>query len=116
MIRAHQKLKAWQVAMRLVEDIYRLTGGFPPIERYGLATQMQRAAVSVPSNLAEGAARSSSREFRRYLLMARGSLAELETQLQLSDRLGYCQNRTEIMNVIERLYGLLNGLIRKHEP
>ena len=73
--------------MSLVEVIYRVTDRFPPAERYGLTAQLRRAAVSVPSNIAEGAARASSRELAQFLSIACGSLAELETQLELAARL-----------------------------
>ena len=73
--------------MELVEVVYRLTGKLPAREAYGLASQLQRAAVSLPSNIAEGHARESTREYLRYLLIVRGSLAELETQLFLCERL-----------------------------
>ena len=116
-IKAHQKLKAWQIAMTLVKDIYRLTREFPAKEQYGLITQMQRSSVSVPANIAEGAARKSSREFRRFLLVARGSLAEVETHLLIAEELAYTEHRRvrEIRKNVDRLFGLLNGLIRKHE-
>jgi four helix bundle protein len=74
----------WQRAMQLVTSVYRLTKTFPPDERYGLALQMRRAAVSVPSNIAEGQARQGPKGFTHFLSIARGSLQELETQLQLS--------------------------------
>jgi len=75
--------------MELVTEVYRLTRDFPKSEVYGLSSQIQRAAVSVPSNIAEGHARVSDNEFQRFLLIALGSLAELETQLLISEKLGY---------------------------
>jgi len=74
-------LKAWQEAMELVKEIYRVTRDFPKEEIYGLVSQMRRAAVSIPSNISEGAARGGDREFIQFLIIARGSLSELETQL-----------------------------------
>ena len=81
--RTHRDLVAWQEAMNLVEVVYRKTDRFPAREIYGLTAQIRRAAISVPSNIAEGAGRNSSREFFQYLGIATGSLAELETQLDL---------------------------------
>ncbi|PJC75307.1 MAG: hypothetical protein CO012_03670 [Syntrophobacterales bacterium CG_4_8_14_3_um_filter_49_14] len=80
-MRKHYELKAWQEAMELVKEIYRVTRDFPKEEIYGLVSQMRRAAVSIPSNISEGAARGGDREFIQFLIIARGSLSELETQL-----------------------------------
>jgi four helix bundle protein len=96
--------------MGLVEDIYRLSSKFPASEMYGLTSQMRRAAVSVPSNIAEGAARESDKEFLHFLAIARGSLSELETQLQLSKRLGYTQEIDQTAAHIDQIFGLLGGL------
>jgi four helix bundle protein len=84
-----QDLHIWQEAMDLTVEIYRVTGGFPKHETYGLASQMRRAAVSVPSNIAEGKGHRSDPEFVRFLLHARGSLLELQTQLLIARRLQY---------------------------
>jgi four helix bundle protein len=84
-----QDLRIWQQAMNLTVEIYRVTGGFPKHETYGLASQMRRAAVSVPSNIAEGKGHHSDPEFVRFLLHARGSLLELQTQLLIARRLQY---------------------------
>ncbi|MGA2966185.1 MAG: four helix bundle protein [Terriglobales bacterium] len=84
-----QDLRIWQEAMDLTVEIYRVTGGFPKHEIYGLASQMRRAAVSVPSNIAEGKGHRSDPEFVRFLLHARGSLLELQTQLLIARRLQY---------------------------
>ncbi len=85
----YQELLVWQKAMDIASEVYDLTRGFPNDERYGLVSQMRRAAVSIASNIAEGHARESTREFLRFLSIALGSLAELETQLLLSTRFGY---------------------------
>ncbi|CAA9308865.1 MAG: hypothetical protein AVDCRST_MAG71-556 [uncultured Lysobacter sp.] len=81
-------LRVWEEAMRLAEAVYSLTGGFPADERFGLAAQLKRAAVSVPSCIAEGNARGFTRDYLRFLSMAKGSLAEIQTQLLLAQRLG----------------------------
>lgn len=88
-IRSYQDLIVWQKAMDLCEGIYERTRNFPKEEIYGLTSQIRRAAVSVPSNIAEGHARGSGTDYRRFLFIAHGSLAETETQLILSQRLGY---------------------------
>src|SRR5688572_16645546 len=85
----HRDLIAWQEAMALVESVYRDTASFPREENYGLTTQIRRCAISVPSNIAEGAARNSSREYVQFLGISCGSLSELETQLELAIRLGF---------------------------
>ncbi len=82
-------LRVWRSSMDLAEQVYRLTWTFPRQEQYGLSNQLQRAAVSVPSNIAEGHGRSQSGEYVRFLNIARGSLAEMKTQLMLAARLGY---------------------------
>ena len=89
MDKPHKKLKAWQLAMDIAVDIYRISENFPREERFGLTSQMRRSAVSVPSNLAEGAARQTKKEFTNFLHIAQGSLSELDTQLELAERLEY---------------------------
>mgnify|MGYP006375087239 CR=1 FL=1 len=89
-IKSFRDLRVWQVSMDLVERVYLVTQKFPKHELYGLAAQMQRAAVSIPSNIAEGYTRSYSREYLRHLSIARASLAELQTQLEIARRLKYC--------------------------
>lgn len=86
-MKGHRDLVAWQKGMRLVKDVYRVTRNFPREEVYGLTNQLRRAAVSVPSNLAEGHGRLSRKEFRQFIGCARGSLLELETQLELRETL-----------------------------
>ena len=87
----YKQLQIWQKAMMLTKLVYKLTDGFPDRERFGLTSQMRRAAVSVPSNIAEGQARHGTREFLQFLSHASGSLAELETQILLSEELGFCK-------------------------
>lgn len=101
--------------MSLVKDVYRVTEAFPPGERYGLAAQLRRAAVSIPSNIAEGQARNGTREFLQFLSHASGSLAELETQILLSLELGYWgQSETDsVLREIEELQKMVAAIRRK---
>jgi four helix bundle protein len=112
--RPHRKLLLWQKALELVVEVYRLTGGFPAMERFGLAGQMQRAAVSIPSNIAEGAARRGRKEYLQFLFIARGSLSELDTQLEIAVRLGYIDAAAglETQARLDELSRMLSGLIR----
>ena len=89
MVRSFRDLDVWRLGVELAESIYRQTTAFPRCETYGLTAQLRRAAVSIPSNIAEGRARDSSKEFLHFLAIARGSLDELETQLEIAIRLGY---------------------------
>ena len=88
----HRNLEAWKKAIELVIDIYAKTKLYPDEERFGLTSQIRRAAVSIPSNIAEGAARTSDKDMLRFIDIALGSLAELDTQLVIADRLNYLQN------------------------
>jgi four helix bundle protein len=89
MDKPHKKLDAWKQSMELVVDVYQITNQFPPQERYGLIDQIRRAAISIPSDIAEGAARQTGREFANYLHIAQGSLSELDTQVELARQLDY---------------------------
>lgn len=109
--RPHEGLAAWQKAMPLVEHVYACSARYPDEERYGLTAQLRRAAVSIPSNIAEGAARRSTPEFLRFLSIARGSLAELDTQLQIAIRLGYHPPPEALHACIDDVFALLTGLI-----
>jgi four helix bundle protein len=108
----YRDLVAWQRAMRLVKEIYRATEAFPKHELYGLAGQIRRAAVSIPSNLAEGATRNSRREFHQFIGTARGSLAELETQVEIARDLGYVQQACaeDLLVHLNQLGRMLTGL------
>ena len=114
--RLHRKLDVWQKAMDLVLRVYQMTRGFPKTEEFGLTSQMRRAAVSVPSNVAEGAARKGNKEFLQFLNIAQGSLSELDTQVELAHRLKYidaplCDALTNQLTEISRmLYGLAKTL------
>jgi four helix bundle protein len=110
MVRPHYNLQAWKVAMALVKDVYILTREFPKEEIYGLTSQMRRAAVSIPSNLAEGAARNGTKEFVQFLGVAKGSLSELETQLLISAELGYLGHKEAIFEKLEEVSRLISGL------
>jgi four helix bundle protein len=94
-------LKVWQLGMQLVEEVYRLSQQFPKHETYGLGSQIQRAAVSIPANIAEGHAMGSTKDFLRFLAIAQGSLAELETHLMLAERIKY-GNPIEIVTILNR--------------
>ena len=111
-MRPHHKLEAWNKSLELVTDIYRTTEGFPKEERYGLTSQVRRAAVSIPANIAEGAARFSSTEFTRFLSNAQGSASELETELLIAHRLGYLDEASfsKLINQLERIGRLITGL------
>ncbi|MGY4877576.1 four helix bundle protein [Vreelandella aquamarina] len=111
-MRKHQQLRVWQEAMDLVVAVYAMTSTFPHAERFGLVSQMQRAAVSVPSNIAEGAARGSKPDFLRFLHIARGSLSELETQCQIAQRLGYTTDISALVITINSVFSQIGGLIR----
>ena len=87
--KTHKDLDVWKKAMELAKEIYLLTSNFPKEEIYGLSSQMRRASVSIPSNIAEGAARNSDKEFARFLYISLGSLSELDTQIILSKDLGF---------------------------
>src|SRR5512136_1860465 len=94
-VKSYTDLMAWQKAVDLVEEVYRVTGHFPKEELYGLTSQMRRAAVSIPSNIAEGQGRNSRGEFCQFLGHAKGSLFELETQVVIAARLGYLSQQEE---------------------
>ncbi|MGA9117921.1 MAG: four helix bundle protein [Bacteroidota bacterium] len=114
--RDYRDLLVWQKGIHLVKDIYALTRGFPKDELFGLSSQLRRAAVSVPSNIAEGQQRRSVNDFKRYLSIALGSLAEIDTQLVVAGELGYTsgeglrQLQSDICDMRKMLYGLIASL------
>ena len=114
MEKPHKKLDVWQAAMKSTRMIYELTDRLPEEEKFGLVPQMRRAAVSIPSNIAEGAARQGKREFKNFLSMAQGSLSELDTQLELTILLGYVstEDLRELWDQLQRIDKMLSGLIR----
>ncbi len=111
-MRGHRDLVAWQKAMDLTKQIYVLTNSFPKHELYGLTSQLRRAAVSVPSNLADCAARNSRHEFGYFISTARGSLAEIETQIELAVFLGYISQgaASKLFASVSDIGRLLTGL------
>jgi four helix bundle protein len=111
----YKDLLVWRKGIALVKEVYRITGAFPVDERFGLVSQMRRAAVSVPSNLAEGQARHTTGEFVQAVSHAEGSTAELETQLIIAIEPGYCaqSKATHAFAMIEELHKMLNALRRK---
>ncbi|HET9337933.1 MAG TPA: four helix bundle protein [Casimicrobiaceae bacterium] len=111
----YSELAAWQSSMSLVADVYRLTATMPVAEKFGLAQQLRRAAVSIPSNIAEGHARRSRREYLRFVVVAMGSLAELETQLLIANRLAYVTDSTlsSAQRRVDETGKLLRGLERR---
>ena len=113
-IQSHRDLIAWQKAMDLVVETYKVSRDFPKEELYGLTSQMRRAAMSVPANIAEGQGRRLSGEFIHFLGNARGSLLELETHLEIALRLGYIEQKMyqPVQDQIQEVGRILNGLIR----
>jgi four helix bundle protein len=113
-IQSHRDLNVWQLGMDITECVYQLTRDFPSDERFGLISQLCRAAVSVPANIAEGNARSSTKEYLRHLSIAVGSLAEVETFLDLAVRLEYGQSVAiqQLTNLVEQERRMLRGLQR----
>ncbi len=118
-VKSHEDLRIWKGARTLVLEIYKLTSEFPKHEIYGLISQMRRASVSVPSNIAEGAGRRSPGDFCRFLYYASGSLTELETQLYLSGELGYADKdlvselKKEIILLRRQIYATIRSLQKK---
>jgi len=115
MVTSHKDLLVWQRSMNLVEDVYRLTKILPSAEQWGLVAQMRRAAVSVPSNIAEGYGRQATGEYRHHISIGRGSLLELETQILLARRLKYLQpaDTDSALKEIEEISRMLATLVAK---
>ena len=110
MKRSHRDLKVCQEAVELVQHVYQLTSSFPVQEQFGLMAQLRRAAVSVPANVAEGCARSGTKELIHFLSIAQGSLSELDTLTELAHRLGYVRDVGDIRTKIDAVSGLTMGL------
>ena len=109
-IKRYEDLVAWQKAMLLARSVYVLQRQLPKEEVYGIGDQIRRAVVSIPSNMAEGFGRGTDNEFKRFLSIARGSLYEVKTQLQLAESLSYLQVDCELSSLIDEVGKLLNGL------
>lgn len=111
---SYRDLDVWQEAMDLVVACYRITDVFPKREMYGLGSQLQRAVVSIPANIAEGQGRQHSKEFLQYIAIAYGSLAEVETHIQIANRLNYIDKtiETKLLEKAGRIGRMLNGLRR----
>lgn len=115
MLESHKDLKVWQESMILVEDVYKITATFPKEELFGLTSQLKRSSVSVPSNIAEGAGRRCKTEFIRFLYIAMGSLSELDTQLELAERLSFYKRDEEIFKRVYDIKSMLAKLIKSLE-
>ena len=117
MNKSYRDLLAWQKAMDLVTAVYKVTASFPKEELYGLTSQLRRASVSVPSNIAEGQGRHGRAEFRHFLRQASGSLMELETQIMIAERLCYVgpESASQILHSSAEVGKILNGLIASLE-
>ena len=111
-IKSYRDLEVWQVSMQFVESVYRFVKNFPTEERYGLSDQIRRVAVAIPSNIAEGNGRGSKKDYAHFLCIARGSLNEVSTQLELAERLGFGKLDPEIAALGVSIYKMLNALIR----
>ena len=112
--RSYRDLEVWQKAMDLVTGIYSTTNSFPDTEKFGLTNQLRRAAVSIPSNIAEGQGRGSKKEFNQFLNIAYGSLQEVETQIEIATRLNFIHNEqsTPLLDQCRTIARMLNGLKR----
>ena len=114
--RSYRDLNVWKLSIELVKDIYQITTKFPPAEIYELTNQMRRAAISIPSNIAEGQGRNSFKEFKQFIAIALGSLAELETQLIISHEIEYLNREdfsklsASLDNIRKMLKALANSL------
>jgi four helix bundle protein len=108
----HKDLEVWKLSMELVEEIYDLTRSFPKEEQYGLTSQIRRASISIPSNIAEGAARKGNKEYLQFLYVSLGSLSELETQILISKRLKYIESEEEIIGLIDKIRMKLLSFIK----
>ncbi len=116
-VKSYRDLIVWQKGIKLAKEIYQITSQFPKHERYGLVSQLRRAAVSVPSNIAEGQARRKPNDFIRFLHISLGSLAELDTQVILANEFRYIQPNdarnieTDIFGLRRQIYGLINSIL-----
>jgi len=113
-MKTHRDLQVWKHSIDFVEKIYRLTQEFPSEEKYGLVSQLRRSALSIPSNIAEGAARGSTKEYIYFTRVSLGSVAELETQLIVSHRLGYIES-SDLLQLLEERASIARQLQAMHK-
>jgi len=109
-----EDFRSWSEAISLAEEVYKITAHFPKTELYSLANQLQRAAVSVSANLAEGFGRQHSKDKERFYIIARGSLYEVKSLLVLAERLGFMKGQREVIDQMNKCLQLTGALIRKH--
>lgn len=114
-IKSYKELIVWQKSMTLVKELYKITEHFPSSEQFGLTSQMRRASVSIPSNIAEGWGRLSRKNYIQFLRISRGSLFEWETQILITKELKYINDSEDIENLIIEISKMLNSLIKKLE-
>ena len=114
-MKSHKDLLVWQKSMDMVTRIYSETKSWPKEELYGLISQIRRAAVSIPSNIAEGAGRSGRKEFSRFLPIAMGSLAEVETQIEIAERLGFMTDASGLDKGLQEIRRMIVGLNKSLE-
>jgi four helix bundle protein len=114
-MKSYKELEVWKKSMDLSVDVYQLTKDFPKNELYGLTSQLRRAAVSLPSNIAEGASRHTTKEFIQFLYFGNGSLSEVETQLEIAFRLKYLTSFEELINKVKYIRKMLINLIKALE-
>jgi four helix bundle protein len=116
-MRLHHSLDVWGKSIDFVTEVYKLTSTFPKAEKFGLVSQLRRAAISIPSNIAEGAARGGLKEFYNFLSIAQGSAAEVETQLMISNKLGYLEGGqfNEMLDLINAISRMITGLKKRWE-
>ena len=114
-VKSYKDLTVWQRGIELSLAIYRLTARFPKEERYGLASQLQRAGVSIPSNIAEGYGRGTRKDYKQFLSIARGSTLEVQTQLIIANELGYCEldSLIQAQSLSEEVSKMLYSLMQK---
>ena len=113
MVKSYRDLIVWQKATSFAEHVYRIQRDFPKEERYGLCDQLRRAVVSIPSNIAEGRGRDSAKDFSHFLTLARGSLNEVATQLELAVRLGYLDSGSGLYEESQEIRKMLNAMIQR---
>src|SRR5688500_2828112 len=113
-MRPHEKLDVWKMSVEMVTKVYEYTKAFPADERFGLTSQIRRAAVSIPANIAEGAARQHDKEFLQFLFVAQGSASELETELLIAQNLGYlnAERFNELYDAINTIARMIVGLAK----